>query len=131
MTDFLHPKWRFLGQPQKTIRYGSNQTFPRLESAVAHISDFRTRLDEWLAAHGFEGCAREEKMYNTGGHSDVDYYALAIVNETGGCECVFYTMLGTQYEAMNPFVSLYGAWVERSDAWTAFLQEQYGTGKVE
>ncbi|MEC7986238.1 MAG: hypothetical protein VX278_13820 [Myxococcota bacterium] len=130
MRGFLHPKWKFVGQPQKTIYYGSIHTFPQRATAAEQISDFCARLDEWFAANGLEGCVREQKMYNTGGHSDIDYYALAVVDETGGCECVFYQMLGTQYEALRPFIFLYGAWVERADAWTVFLQEQYGSSNA-
>ena len=122
----MHPKWKFLGRPPRHIHYGSENTFPDPESSEERIASFRVLLDAFQEANGIQNSFTEVKMYNTGGHADIDYYALVIANDTGGCECVFYRMWGKKYEATPPFVSLYGSWVEWEDALKAILYAQYG-----
>ena len=122
----MHPKWKFSASFKRTIYYGSQEAFPDLDSSTKNIADFRIFLDNFLAKHGVQNCKWEEKMYNTGGHSDIDYYALVLVSDTGGCECVFYQMWGTKYEGMTPFISLYGAWIQWEEELANGLHQRYG-----
>ena len=123
----MHPKWQF--SLKKKFEYGSRKTFPNRQSSAEKIVFFRSFLDVFLTTLGLEGCTFNEKMYNTGGHADIDYYALVAMNKSGGCECVFYRMWGTKYEEITPFISLYGTWVDSEAVFKEAIRERYGHTK--
>jgi len=125
----IHPKWSYPSQPQTIIRYGSPQSFPDLQSSNARIAEFRQYLTSFLEQHEITTYQAEESMRNTGGQMDIDYYALVLAGQNGGCECVFYTInWGGEYEAMRPRIQLYGSWQIFKDPLSIALEAQYGVG---
>ena len=127
MPRVRHPKYS--SGPEKSIYYGSCETFPNEESSTERIAAFRVFLERFVLRNGIKDCAFGEDVFNTGGHSDIDYYALIASDKSGGCECVFYTInWGGSYEAMTPFVTLYGSWVKWEEMLSAILEERYGGG---
>jgi hypothetical protein len=82
MSSLSPPKWTY--GHQKTIFYGSLDTFPDCASITKRISRFRLFLEQVLEQNQIDSIQYKEQMYNTGGHSDIEYYALVLVNEEGG-----------------------------------------------
>ena len=129
MSRLTHPKWSFYGHTEY-ISYGYQGTFPDLESSAERIAEFRGFLSRFLSDMGIEEPQFHQRMYNTGGHSDIQYYALISVDDEGGCECVFYSVdWGGEYESLVPWVTLYGAWTLWNVALERALRQRYGGGR--
>ena len=109
----MHPKWSF-SYSKAHIPFGTSNTFPDLESSTQKIATFCLFLQEELSKLGINDTESELAMRNTGGHMDIDYYSLVLIDQNGALECVFYTKSWNgAFEAITPWVKLYGSWVQR------------------
>ena len=112
MSKITHPKWTFPNS-KVHISFGSSNTFPTLESSTKKISIFCLSLQEELSKLGINDTESELAMRNTGGHMDIDYYSLILINQTGGLECVFYKKSwNDEFEAIPPSTQLFGSWIQ-------------------
>lgn len=70
-------------------------------------------LQDEFSKLGIVDMDSELAMRNTGGHMDIDYCSLIIVDQTGALECVFYTKSwNDEFEAIVPWVKLFGSWIQ-------------------
>ena len=109
-----------------SLRYGFTDTFPDHYSRDARVQHFFDLLFAFLRTLGIEKIQHTLLRLNTGGHSGIDYYALVVTSEDGGCECSFHTIGWTgEYEVMTPWVQLYGSWEVYFEPLSCFLSEQF------
>ena len=121
-----HPKHRFASPVVPSLRYGSTNSFPDLESRDARVQHFSDLFFAHLRTLGIERFDHTVSRFNTGGHSDIDYYALVVTSDDGGCECPFHTIGWTGgYEVMTPWVQLYGSWEVHFESLSCFLSAQF------
>ena len=126
MSTISHPKYQFPIPTVSGIRYGSIESFPQSHSHDSRIQHFSELLFAHLRTLGITNIQHAVSKYNTGGHSDIDYYALIVINEEGGCECPFSRIGWTgEYEAMTPWVQLYGSWETHFESVSRFLRETF------
>ena len=122
----VHPKYRFQHPTVPSIRYGSPHLFSDFQSLNTGIQRFSELFFAHLQTLGLMDFQHTVSRYNTGGHSDIDYCALVLISDDGGCECPFHTIGWTgDYEAMTPWVQLYGSWETHHESLSRFLNEQF------
>ena len=123
MSKIIHPKWTFPNS-KVHIPFGSSNTFPTLESSTQKIATFSLILQEELSKLGISDTQSELAMRNTGGHMDIDYYSLVLIDQTGGLECIFYQKSwNDEFESISPSVQLFGSWVQLERNMKAFLSD--------
>jgi hypothetical protein len=120
-----HPKRTFAGHPTALFSYGSCETFGVDGPSHPRLKSIRAFLDDFLNKHGVLEAASEFGSYHTGGHMDIDYYALIMSDQDGGCECIFYTIWGEKHESMVPTITLYGTWSVWNDLLSEALTESW------
>ena len=103
--SITHPKYSFSARNPIIVRYGSHDTFPDMASRTTRITLFKEKLIVFFEKNNIMQFETKEAMFNTGGHMDIDYYALIMADENDGCACVSHTVnWGGEYESTRPHV---------------------------
>ncbi len=116
MSRFIHPKWTFPRETKVHFTFGDVNTFGEVGPRSPELESFRVFLDGFLEKQGITDFGFEERMYHTGGHMDIDYHGLVVVDPAGAMECVVFLYYGGAYEAIVPYISLFGAWASWQDS---------------
>ena len=115
MNTSLNLKHRF--PQQTTIPVAGRPPFPDRASFDAHHEAFVHRVWSELAKAGIASCASERGTHRTGGHADVEYFAVRFGDDHGGAELVLYEVdWGGQYVPVTPWVTLFGSWTAHRKA---------------
>lgn len=112
-------KWRFPSD-RKTVVLADAPLFSDEAAYDAGHEAFLERILGVLASCGVADFDTDIGVFRTGGHADIDYRAARYGDDDGGAEVVLHKVSwGGGYEALSPWVVLFGSWTAHGEALAA------------